>query len=173
MDQENSEASRLNAETVLQVLQAVPGLTERLAQGIHVVDVGCGAGCSTVIMASAFPSSRFLGLEANEAIVERARDKTRARSLRNVYWVAADAQQLAPLPTHDLICAFRGLHDLPDPVVALRAIRAALAEDGVYLWCERAGAQGRVWTHAPAEGFSCIERLPVEDAVRRCFALRK
>jgi trans-aconitate methyltransferase len=162
-----------NSPSVLAALRAVPGLGERLARGIHVVDVGCGWGASTVTMAAAFPLSRFLGVEPDEAIVERARRLTTARRLRNVYWVAASAHQLAPWPTHDLICAFDGVHDMCDPRGALRAIHAALADDAVYLWAEASGHQADVRELAKATGFSRVLALRVDDPLSRFFALRK
>jgi SAM-dependent methyltransferase len=119
-----------------QWLAAVPGLTERLSRGIYVADVGCGHGVSTVTMAAAFPRSRFLGIDADAGSIERARRLAAERELRNVHWMAAPAQHLAPVPTHDLICTFDCIHDMAEPRATLRAIHDALAEDGVYLWSE-------------------------------------
>ena len=119
-----------------QWLAAVPGLTERLSRGIYVADVGCGHGMSTVTMAAAFPRSRFLGIDADAASIERARRLAAEREVRNVHWMAAPAQHLAPVPTHDLICTFDCIHDMAEPRATLRAIHDALAEDGVYLWSE-------------------------------------
>ena len=186
MDQQSAEASTLNlitpteaapsvpsSPTALAALRAVPGLGERLARGIHVVDVGCGWGASTVTMAAAFPLSRFLGVEPDDAIVERARHLTTARRLRNVYWLAAAAHQLAPRPTHDLICAFDGIRDMTDPRGALRALHAALADDGVYLWAEASGAAADVRELGKAAGFSRVVTLRVDDPSTRFFALTK
>lgn len=138
-------------------LRAVPGLTDRLAHGIHVADVGCGWGASTVTMASAFPRSRFLGIEPDVASVQRARRLAADRRLRNVYWLAAPAHQLASRPTHDLICAFDCVHDMAEPRAALRAIHGALADDGVYLWSEPTAADNRVDEGHPA--FACVSPL--------------
>lgn len=186
MDEQSSEASTLNftarteavpsvlnSPTALAALRAVPGLGERLARGIHVVDVGCGWGASTVTMAAAFPLSRFLGVESDEAIVERARRLTTARRLRNVYWLAAGAHQLASRPTHDLICAFDGIRDMVDPRGALRALHAALADDGVYLWAEASDAEADVRELGRAAGFSRVATLRVDDPFTRFFALTK
>jgi tRNA G46 methylase TrmB len=40
---------------------ALEGVSEELAAGAKVADVGCGHGASTVVMAQAFPSSTFHG----------------------------------------------------------------------------------------------------------------
>ena len=56
------------------ILPLVPGLPERLARGIDVLDVGCGSGRALARMAAAFPNSRFTGVDASA----RARSSTRA-----------------------------------------------------------------------------------------------
>jgi len=63
---------------VLGALRATPGLREWLACGIHVADIGCGAGVSKLTMAVAFPRSRFLGVDADPASLERARPERSA-----------------------------------------------------------------------------------------------
>ncbi len=163
------------APQVMEALRAVPGLSERLAQGIHVADVGCGWGASTVTMAAAFPRSRFLGVEPDPASVERARRLRAERRLGNVYWLAAAAHQLAPLPTHDLICAFDCIYGMIDPGAAVRAIHAALAEDGVYLWSEPTASDNQrgVQELANEAGFSHVDSLPIDSASNQFFALRK
>ena len=89
-----------------------------------------------------------------------------------MYWLAAAADQLAPRPTHDLICAFGGLRGLGDPRGALRAARAALTDDGVFLWSTPHTEAGLVWQLAPETGFESVERVRVGDDVQRLFALR-
>jgi Rv2258c-like winged HTH domain len=46
------------------VLPLVEGLPERLVEGIHVADVGCGSGHAINLMASAYPASQFVGYNA-------------------------------------------------------------------------------------------------------------
>ena len=141
-------------------LPSVPGLTERLTRGIHVADVGCGWGASTVTMAAAFPRSRFLGIEPDAASVQRARRLAAQRRVRNVFWLAAPAQQLAPHPRHDLICAFDCVHDMVEPRAALRAIHDALADDGVYLWSEPNASDNPLDNRHPVgKAFACVSPL--------------
>lgn len=44
-------------------LPALDGVVAKLEQGANVADIGCGHGASTVIMAQAFPNSRFVGYD--------------------------------------------------------------------------------------------------------------
>src|ERR687894_928619 len=55
------------------ILPLVPGLTERLEEGIDVLDVGCGSGSALKLMARTFPNSRFVGYDLSEEAIARAR----------------------------------------------------------------------------------------------------
>ena len=56
-----------------QWLPALDGVVEQLEAGIAVADVGCGHGHSTLLMAEAFPRSRFHGFDAHAASIDEAR----------------------------------------------------------------------------------------------------
>src|SRR5580700_6918209 len=54
-------------------IPALDGVQDRLVSGALVADVGCGHGASTILMAQAFPRSRFVGFDYHEASIDRAR----------------------------------------------------------------------------------------------------
>jgi tRNA G46 methylase TrmB len=54
-------------------LGRINGLTERLAAGIGVVDVGCGSGHAVNVMAREFPRSRFVGYDLAEDAIANGR----------------------------------------------------------------------------------------------------
>jgi len=141
-------------------LPAVPGLTDRLSRGIHVADVGCGWGISTVTMAAAYPKSRFLGIDYDPSSIDRARRLAAERQVRNIHWVAAPAHHLPAAPSHDLICTFDCIHDMVDPRATLRAIHGALAADGVYLWSEPNASDNPLENRNPVgKAFACVSPL--------------
>src|SRR5205814_5410156 len=55
-------------------IPALDGVESRLQSGALVADVGCGHGASTLIMARAYPRSRFVGFDNHEPSILRARD---------------------------------------------------------------------------------------------------
>ncbi len=54
-------------------LPALDGVVDKLEAGAEVADVGCGHGASTILMAQAFPTSRFVGIDYHEASIVVAR----------------------------------------------------------------------------------------------------
>jgi 2-polyprenyl-3-methyl-5-hydroxy-6-metoxy-1,4-benzoquinol methylase len=117
-------------------LPAVPGLIRRLEQGATVVDVGCGHGQSTVSLARAFPKSTIMGIDYHDPSIQRARELAAEQGVNNTTFITAPADQIPNDRKYDLICTFDCIHDMVDPLATLKAIREALAPDGVYLWSE-------------------------------------
>ena len=66
-----------NANLVESWLPALDGVVERLQQGAWVADVGCGHGASTIVMARAFPNSRFVGSDYHAGSIETARSRAK------------------------------------------------------------------------------------------------
>jgi SAM-dependent methyltransferase len=124
------------ASLVAEWLPALDGVVAKLEAGARVADIGCGHGHSTLLMAEAFPKSRFVGIDTHRGSIEAAQEHARAAGLADrVSFVHADAK--APLPgPFDLACFFDCLHDLGHPVEAARRAREALAEDGTLLLVE-------------------------------------
>src|SRR5579863_1923087 len=54
-------------------LPALDGVSAKLTSGAKVADVGCGVGFSTLIMAQAFPQSRFIGYDFHAPSVAEAK----------------------------------------------------------------------------------------------------
>jgi SAM-dependent methyltransferase len=121
-------------------LPSLEGVAPRLQAGARVADIGCGHGHSTLLMAEAFPNSRFVGIDTHPASIAAARTHAQQAGLSDrVEFLLADAR--APLPgVFDLICFFDCLHDLGYPVEAARRAREALAPDGTLMLVEPAAS---------------------------------
>jgi SAM-dependent methyltransferase len=116
-------------------IPSLTGIDQRLADGARVADVGCGFGASTIIMAQAYPNSTFEGVDYHQPSIEAARGRAADAGVaeRTTFRVAGAADLSG---SYDLIAFFDCLHDMPDPVGALRAARAALADDGSVMLVE-------------------------------------
>ncbi|MDA2934694.1 class I SAM-dependent methyltransferase [Acidobacteria bacterium AH-259-D05] len=117
-------------------LPAVEGLKEKLEEGATVADVGCGCGQSTVAIAKAYPKSKIMGIDNDAKSIERARKLAQENQVSNAEFLCAPAEEIAGEQKYDLICSFDCIHDMIDPLGTLKAIREALAGEGVYVWSE-------------------------------------
>jgi len=117
-------------------LPALDGVTGKLQRGARVADVGCGHGHSTVIMAQAFPDSRFWGFDVHAGSIEAARRHAEQAGVADrVRFVQANAADY-PSQDYDLICFFDCLHDMGHPDRALRHAAEALAPEGTIMLVE-------------------------------------
>jgi SAM-dependent methyltransferase len=129
-------ANAYRASLVPDWLPALDGVVAKLERGARVADVGCGHGHSTVLMASAFPDSRFVGFDTHEESLEVARANAETVGVGDrVEFQLGDAGSY-PGAGFDLICIFDALHDLGDPVGAARRAYEALVEDGTLMVVE-------------------------------------
>lgn len=125
-----------NAHLVSEWLPALDGVVDKLERGATVNDVGCGHGASTIVMAQAFPASRFVGSDYHEGSIEVARRRAREAGVDDrVTFEVAPAASFGGQGV-DLVTMFDCLHDMGDPVGAARHVRQALADDGTWLVVE-------------------------------------
>ncbi len=117
-------------------LGAVPGLVQHLQNGAQIADIGCGRGQSSVTMGKNFPKSHVLGIDYHEPSIEAARKLATSQGVTNVDFLQAPADKIPNGRKYDLICSFDCIHYMVDPKATLKAIRNALADDGVYMWSE-------------------------------------
>jgi 2-polyprenyl-3-methyl-5-hydroxy-6-metoxy-1,4-benzoquinol methylase len=124
------------AGLVAEWLPALDGVVDKLEHGASVADVGCGYGYSTLLMAQAFPESRFHGYDFHGPSIDRARRLAAEQGLSDrVSFEVATAQDF-PGEKYDLITFFDCLHDLGDPGAALRRAERTLADDGTCMIVE-------------------------------------
>ncbi|MEI5677820.1 MULTISPECIES: class I SAM-dependent methyltransferase [unclassified Mesorhizobium] len=116
-------------------LPALDGVIDKLKAGATVADVGCGHGLSTVLMAQAFPNSRFTGYDFHPASIAAATAHARAHGMTNLHFEVGRAQDFAGRD-FDLITCFDCLHDMGDPKTAAAHIRKALKQGGTWMVVE-------------------------------------
>lgn len=128
------------ANLVANWLPALDGVVAKLERGARVADVGCGHGASTVVMARAFPNSKFVGFDYHGPSVERARQAAKEAGVADRCTFEVAPAKSFPGSGYDLVAMFDCLHDMGDPVTAATHVRESLAPDGTFLLVEPAAA---------------------------------
>ncbi len=121
-----------------QWIPALDGVQERLESGGTVADLGCGHGASTLLMAEAFPRSRFTGSDYHEGSIVSARQRAAEQGLGDRVTFDVSGAQSLEARDLDLVTTFDCLHDMGDPLGAAKRIRSSLATDGTWMIVEPA-----------------------------------
>jgi SAM-dependent methyltransferase len=123
-------------------LAGVPAVHDALTKpGCRVLDVGCGAGWSSIALATAYPSATVLGVDVDRPSVDMANaNAEQAGVAERVRFVHQDAASL-PEGTIDIAFAFECVHDMPRPVEVLRAVQRTLAPGGSLIVMDEAVAE--------------------------------
>jgi SAM-dependent methyltransferase len=118
-------------------IPALPDIEARLQSTetpARVADLGCGSGWSSISLARAYPDAYIDGIDLDEASVAEARRNAAAAGVADrVRFACRNAGNPALAGGYDLVTCFETLHDLADPVAALRAAAALLAPGGAVL----------------------------------------
>lgn len=125
-----------NSHLVAEWIPSLDGVEEKLKAGANVADVGCGHGASTILMAKAYPASRFTGFDYHGPSIEKA--KLAAQDAGVADRVSFEQSSAAEYPgrDYDMIAMFDCLHDMGDPVGAGQHVRETLAQNGTWLIVE-------------------------------------
>lgn len=92
----------------------------------RVVDLGCGTGRLTEIIAARNPDAQVSGVDASDEMLDRARsDRSR------VHWIRADIESWEPDQPHGLIFSNAALHWLGDHNALFTRLGSAVPSGGV------------------------------------------
>jgi len=115
------------------VFPQMPDVVAANESGAAVLDIGCGAGHSTNLMAQAFPDSQFTAYEFREEALTVAREEAQDMGLDNVQFIHKDITTMDETGVYDLITGFDVIHDQAKPRVVLKAVCNALKPGGTFL----------------------------------------
>ena len=118
---------------VQELLPSALEVHQRLQRAGRIADVGCGFGWSSIGLARGYPGATVDGFDVDEPSIASARRNAEDSGVAaRVRFAAADAGALDDRHgTYDAVFAFECIHDLPDPVSVLAAMRRLAADDGV------------------------------------------
>jgi protein-L-isoaspartate O-methyltransferase len=126
-------AAVFDAALVDVIIPLVEGLPDRLRDGIHVADIGCGSGHAVNVLAQAYPASRLVGYDFSTEAIQAARSEADRLGLTNARFEVLDVATLDEPDSFDLVTAFDAVHDQAHPAKVLAAVARALRPGGVFL----------------------------------------
>jgi len=124
------------ANLVSSWIPALDGVDQKLKAGGRVADVGCGHGASTIIMAQAYPKSKFFGFDYHEPSIRYARQAAEQAGVSDRVKFETASAKAYPGGDYDVVAVFDCLHDMGDPVGASAHVLKSLRPDGAWMIVE-------------------------------------
>jgi len=122
---------RHEALLLQQHIPSINGLTEKLHKGIKCLDIGCGMGSPSLILAAKFPNSEFHGYDMAEDTVRAANREAEKRGLTNAKFFVKDVATIFDCETSfDLVTSFDAIHDQANPSKVMDGVYNALKPGG-------------------------------------------
>ena len=125
-----------NAHLIAEWLPGLDGVVDKLQSGARVADVGCGHGASTILMATTFANSSFVGFDYHAGSIQTARQRAQEAGVIDRTRFEAQSAAAYDGSDYDLVTMFDCLHDMGDPVGAARHVRQTLAPGGTWMIVE-------------------------------------
>lgn len=122
----------------------------RYGPGSRVLEVGCGTGAQTVILAGRAPEAEFTSIDVSERSLAEAARQVHLADCKNVRFLRADSFRLPFQPScfdHVFVCFV--LEHLGDPTRALEALMTVLKPGGSLTVIE--GDHGSAYFHPVSE----------------------
>lgn len=125
------------ANSIVQAwLPALDGVQAKLEAGADVADIGCGVGYSTLLMAQAYPNSRFTGYDFHAPSIAEANAHAAEHGLSDRVRFETMEAKAIPARDLDLVTVFDCLHDMGDPRGCAAHIHDMLKPDGTWMIVE-------------------------------------
>lgn len=136
-----------------------------LQPGERVLDIGCGAGATSLEIARRVGASgRVVGVDISQQLLTLARERAAAAGA-NADFIDADAGA-TDIPGAPFDAAFSrfGLMFFSDPPAAFARLRAQLKPGGRFVFITWRTFRENAWTHAPLTALAPILKAPVPPA---------
>jgi 2-polyprenyl-3-methyl-5-hydroxy-6-metoxy-1,4-benzoquinol methylase len=110
----------------------VPDLDAKLTAGARVADIGCGFGWTSIALAAGYQKATVDGFDLDGPSIDAARTHAEDANVADrALFHQVDAGDPIVAGDYDVVAAFECIHDMPDPVSALRTMRRLVADDGI------------------------------------------
>lgn len=130
---ERDMAGVYEAKLLKEWIPAMPDVQAMLERGVQVADVGCGSSRVLIMLAKAFPNSRYVGIDPFEPLIERAKVNAEAAGVSDLVSYKVLDSSFGVFGQYDLVTTFNVIHEASNPVELLRAIRKSLRQGGRYV----------------------------------------
>jgi SAM-dependent methyltransferase len=117
-------------------IPSLDGVKDKLEAGARMADVGCGKGASTLLLAQAFPKSKFVGFDYHDKSIAAARESAKRLGVSDRVTFEVSKAKEFPGKNYDFVAVFDCLHDMGDPIGAAAHVRQSLAKDGTWMIVE-------------------------------------
>lgn len=98
------------------------------------LDIGCGDGKISALIAQALPAGRVLGIDLSADMIQLARETYAARSHPNLRFLQMDATRIQQAKAFDVAFSTAALHWVADHQAVLNGVRACLKPGGRLLF---------------------------------------
>lgn len=111
----------------------------RIDAGLHVLDIGCGAGVDALLVANLVgDSGRVVGIDMTPEMIEKARSNQKKMKSDNLEFRVAGVQDLSDMAEHFDVVISNGVFNLiPDKDEALRAVSRLLKPGGRFFLADQ------------------------------------
>ncbi|MPV36304.1 class I SAM-dependent methyltransferase [Georgenia subflava] len=114
-------------------LQNVPGLSERLAAGGHVLDTACGSGYGLLRLAGAYPAATVSGVDGDAHSVSAARGLLAEAGIEGVQVTVSPLEELRVDHPVDVVVNNISMHECRDIDLVAERVREALVPGGWFV----------------------------------------
>ncbi len=112
----------------------VPGLSDRLAQGAHILELACGAGVGLIRMAQTYPQSTFVGLDGDAYSCKLVTDRLKEIGLQDrVSLTLSMLEEMNDSDLYDVALINVSMHECRDLDKVTTNVLSALKPDGYFV----------------------------------------
>ncbi|XP_071946839.1 S-adenosylmethionine-dependent methyltransferase Rv2258c-like [Antedon mediterranea] len=122
-----------NRHLISDFIPSMPEVQEMLEKGIDVLDLGCGSGGASILLAERFPKSTFIAIDISDDAINTAKSTVTEKKLTNVTFLKMDALEMPEEKWQGkfgYVLAWDSIHDMAQPEVVLNLLHKCLSNNG-------------------------------------------